>query len=358
MLMTPAAPPEPSPTGNARKASPAGRMLVMAAAALMLTGLVACDRREAAPSAPPTQIRFSVMAVESGLDEKENWGPFFADMESQTGLKVRPLYQSDGVSPAEAMRFGQVDVGWFSNLAGLAAVRRAGGEVFARTTDVSGVDGDHAVIIAPAASDLTLERLVACDRSLNFGMGDAQSASARLAPALYLFLPRGIDPEKCFKTVRQAGHRANLVAVANGVLDAATNNSTAMEMIARDEPALAGRVKEIWRSPPLPEDPIVWRKDLHPSAKEKIRSFLLTYGAAEGSEGERQRQVLARLGFGGFRAADDAHLVPIRQMEATGRLLEARRSGNAEAVRTIERELSQIAGEGAAAGAPPLAPRP
>ena len=47
----------------------------------------------------------------------------------------------------EALRFKQTDVGWFSNLSGLEAVRRGGGEVFARTFDPSGVDGYKSVIL-------------------------------------------------------------------------------------------------------------------------------------------------------------------------------------------------------------------
>ena len=76
--------------------------------------------------------------------------------------------------------------------------------MFARSVNPSGVDGYEAVIIVRKGSGITLERLLACDRTLDFGIGDAKSTSGTLAPITYLFAPRAIDPNACFKTVRSA----------------------------------------------------------------------------------------------------------------------------------------------------------
>ena len=69
----------------------------------------------------------------------------------------------------------------------------------------------------------------------------------------YLFTPKGIEPAKCFKTVRSASHQANVFAVANGVLDVATNNSVGLIFASREKPEIADKVEVIWTSPPLPE---------------------------------------------------------------------------------------------------------
>ena len=69
----------------------------------------------------------------------------------------------------------------------------------------------------------------------------------------YLFTPKGIEPADCFKTVRSASHQANLFAVANGVLDVATNNTVGLVFFQREKPELADKVEVIWTSPPLPE---------------------------------------------------------------------------------------------------------
>ena len=84
------------------------------------------------------------------------------------------------------------------------------------------------MIIVKKGGGVTLDRILACDHTLNFGMGDPKSTSGTLAPMTYLFKPKGIDPNTCFKQVRSAAHAANLFAVANGALDASTNNSVGL----------------------------------------------------------------------------------------------------------------------------------
>lgn len=208
--------------------------------------------------------------------------PFLADMEKATGLKVKPFFGSNYTSRIEAMRFGQTDVGWFTNQSGLEAVRRANAEVFARSVNPNGIDGYEAVTIVRKGSGLTLEKVLACDRSLDFGMGDAKSASGTLAPMTYLFAPRGLDPQSCFATARSANHEANLFAVGSGTLDASTNNTASMVRLAMLDTDMARRtiaaVDIIWRSPRIPEDPMIWRKNLDPALKKKIGDFMFSYG--------------------------------------------------------------------------------
>ena len=342
------------------------RRSLLAAGLLVALGLSACSERADTASDAPEVLNFSVLATENSTSLDTFWRPILADMEKEIGIPVKPFYGSNYTALIEALRFGQTDVGWFSNLSGLAAVRRADAEIFARTFDPSGEDGYRSVLIATAASGLTLEDVLKCDQSLDFGIGDAKSTSGTLAPMTYLFAPEGIEPEKCFKQVRAANHQANLFAVANGVLDVATNNSTAIrlqglrdeENRANGQPTVADKVKVIWESPKLPEDPIVWRKDLDPAVKEKVRQFFLTYGKGEGPEAERQRKLLSAISIGGFLPADATHLLPVREMEATEALLSARNAGDqariAEAQATLEaiqaeREaLEARAGEAAA----------
>ena len=215
-------------------------------------------------------------------------------------------------------------------------MRRGGGEVFARTFSPSGVDGYASVLIVNAKSNLTLEKVLRCDRSLSFGLGDVLSTSGTLAPMTYLFAPKNIKPANCFKQVRSgSSHATTLVAVANGQLDVATNNSTSLMLNKQNGRTEADKVRVIWRSPTLPEDPIIWRKDLDPDLKEKLRQFFLTYGQGDGPDAARQRGYMAKVNVGGFKSADDSHLLPVREMEATEHWLAAKDAGDpAETART------------------------
>jgi len=250
------------------------RSLAVAVAALAL--LSACAK----PAEPPKkELNFSILSAESQQSAEADWTPFLVDMGKATGMTVKPFFATNYTVLIEAMRFKKTDLGWFTNQSGLEAVRRSGGEVFARSVNPSGVDGYEGVIIVKKGSGLTLDKLLKCDHSLDFGMGDAKSTSGTLAPMTYLFEPRGIDPNACFKTVKSANHETNLFAVGNGVLNAATNNTASMERMAMLKTDIAKRTIEsveiIWRSPRIPEDPMIWRKDLDPALKKRIQAAFL-----------------------------------------------------------------------------------
>src|SRR5437660_12653469 len=249
------------------------RLIPLAAALLALT---ACSK-QAPTVTPPRELVFSIVSTEATQTQMQEWGPFLKDMEAATGLTVKPFFGSNYSALIEAMRFKQTDLGWFTNNSGLEAVRRAGGEVFARTTHPNGNDGYQGVIIVKKGSGLTLDRLLKCDGTLAFGMGDAKSTSGTLAPNTFLFGPRGIDPAKCFKTVRSASAEANLYSVGTGVLPAATDNTRSMDRLAVIGTPEAKKVMDalqvIWTSPTIPEDPMVWRADLDPAIKAKVAAF-------------------------------------------------------------------------------------
>jgi phosphonate transport system substrate-binding protein len=179
-------------------------------------------------------------------------------------------------------------------------------------------------------------------------MGDSKSTSGTLAPMTYLFLPRGLSPDTCFKTVRTANHEANLYAVASGLLEAATNNTASMERLGMTGPqgrATLDKIQVIWTSPLIPEDPLVRRKDIDPETWAKIEAFIFSYGVGDGPEAERQRAILEKIQTKPFARADNSHLLPVREMEASGQLMTARAKGDAAAVNAAEAELAKIAAE-------------
>ena len=292
------------------------------------------------------QLNFSILSAESQTSAEKDWTPFLADMQKAIGMPVKAYYGSNYTGLIEAMRFKQTDLGWFTNLSGLEAVRRSNAEVFARSVNPSGVDGYQGVIVVKKGSGITLARILKCDRTLSFGMGDAKSTSGTLAPMTYLFAPRKIDPATCFKTVRAANHEANMFSIANGVLDAATNNTASMDRMAMLNTDMAkrtvGAVDIVWRSPTIPEDPIVWRRDLEADLKKKVSAFLFSYGVGATPEAARQRAILARIQTRPFKHADNSYLIPVREMEATSLIIEARNKNDAPALAKAEAMLAQV----------------
>jgi phosphonate transport system substrate-binding protein len=314
--------------------------------------LAACSQPASKAPAAKTELVFSILSAESQQSAQKDWQPFLDDMAKAVGLPVKAYYGSNYTALIEAMRFKQSDLGWFTNQSGLEAVRRSGGEVFARSVNPSGVDGYESVIVVKKGSGVTLDKLLKCDRTIDFGMGDAKSTSGTLAPKAYLFGPRRIDPEKCFKTVRSANHEANLFSVESGQLGASTNNTASIDRLRIVDTAMARKtmadIDIIWRSPRIPEDPIIWRKDLDPALKKKITDFMFSYGVGDTPEAQRQRAVLEKIQTLPFKAADDSHLIPVREMEASEQLTEARNKGDAAGEKAAEAALAEIAKEKAA----------
>ncbi|MDB5435844.1 MAG: phnD [Phenylobacterium sp.] len=319
---------------------------------LAVLALTACGKPAPKAEAPRT-LTFSIVSTEASQTQMQEWAPFLKDMEKAIGMPVKPFFGSNYSALIEALRFKQADLGWFTNQSGLEAVRRAGGEVFARTTHPNGQDGYQGVIVVRKGSGITLDKLLACGKRLDFGMGDAKSTSGTLAPNAFLFGPRGIDPQACFKTVRSASAEANLYAVGSGVLPAATDNTRSMDRLAVIGTPMAQKTLDslqvIWTSPTIPEDPMIWRADLDPAIKAKVSRFIFSYGVGDTPEARRQRAILERIQTGPFKHADNTHLLPVREMEATGQLVAAKAKGDQAALAAAQAALAEIKKEEAAA---------
>jgi len=270
-------------------------------------------------AAQAQEINFGIISTESQQNLKPKWQPFLDDMKKETGLDVKPFFASDYAGVIEGMRFGKVQLAWYGNKSAMEAVDRASGEIFAQTVDAEGNPGYWSLVLAPKDSKLTsVDDLLKCDKSLNFGLGDPNSTSGFLVPTTFIFSAHGVDPKACFKNVTNANHETNAMAVANGQLDAATNNTESLALIEKNNPEAFAKIKVIWKSPLIPSDPIVWRKDLDAATKEKIKTFFLTYGTDK-SKGDaaREKKVLAGLSWAPFKASTNEQLLPIRVMELT-----------------------------------------
>ena len=90
---------------------------------------------------------------------------------------------------------------------------------------------------------------------------------------------------------------------------------------------------------------MIWRKDLDPALKAKIRDFILSYGVGDSDEAKRQREVIRAIQTGPFKAADDTHLLPVREMEATAALIDARNRKDATAEVKAKADLDQVQSE-------------
>jgi phosphonate transport system substrate-binding protein len=320
------------------------RVLLAACVAAGVVALGACDRfgRADHVRSTPDALALAIPRPAGSGDVAGRWRPLLADMQAQTGLKVTAVFEATGQAVVEALESGRAQAGLLPDAAGLEAVRRADGEVFAGAVSAAAPEGGASVLVVRSKSPLTLDPVLRCGRRLSYGSGDARSVAGTLAPLAYLFAPRGLAPAACFRTVRTGDLEGNLVRVASGGLDVAAGDTASLKALATARPQAARELRVIWTSPKLPPEPVVWRKDLDPSVKEKLRAFLMGYGRAPGAQGERQRHILSDVGLDRFRPAGDDLLLPLRLMDATQALVKARAARDPAAVRRAEAELARV----------------
>jgi phosphonate transport system substrate-binding protein len=265
---------------------------------------------------PLAQLNFGVIPTESTANMSQGFEPFRADMEKALGIPVKLFFASDYAGIIEGMRFNKVQVAWFGNKSAIEAVNRAQGEVFAQTVDVEGNPGYWSLIVVHKDSPYhSIEDIIRDGKKLTFGNGDPNSTSGYLIPTYYLWAQRHIDPVKYFKVVRSANHETNLMAVANKQVDFATNNTENLSKAAKTHPEAVNNLRVIWKSPLIPSDPLVWRKDLPKEWKSRIKGFILAYGRF-GQNKAHELEVLRGMssGWAPFLDSSNLQLLPIMEI--------------------------------------------
>jgi len=257
-------------------------------------------------------LNFGIISTESSQNLREVWEPFLEEMEEEIGMEVNAFFAPDYAGIIQGMRFDKVDVAWYGNKSAMEAVDRAGGEIFAQTVDVTGNPGYWSLLVAHKDSPLnSVEDIFENPGELAFGNGDPNSTSGYLVPSYYVFAKRGVQPKETFKQVLNSNHQTNLIAVATKQVDFATNNTESLARLQETHPDKHDDIKILWKSPLIPSDPIVWRKNLPETAKNKVWNFFMEYG----KDGDEEAlSVLADLQWAPFKASSNDQLIPIRQL--------------------------------------------
>lgn len=187
----------------------------------------------------------------------------------ETGLKIESFVGSDYNGTVEALRNGHVDVALLGPFSYILATTQAPVEAFAVTVIAKTMQPSYrAIIIARKDSPITsLETL----NGRTFAFVDPGSTSGFMVPSA-AFKKAGISPEKDFKQVMYSGgHDATIVAVGEGKVDAGCVADRIYERGCAKGLADCSKLKVVWESPPIWNDPVLYRKNLTDDLKKKIR---------------------------------------------------------------------------------------
>jgi phosphonate transport system substrate-binding protein len=186
-----------------------------------------------------------------------------------TGMKVDTFVGSDYNATVEALRNGHVDVALLGPFSYVLATTQAPVEAFAVTVIAKTMQPSYrSIIIAKNESPVSsLETL----KGRTFAFVDPGSTSGYMVPAA-AFVHAGITPEKDFaKVMYSGGHDATIVAVGEGKVDAGAVADRIYERGCAKGLADCKKLKVVWRSDPIPNDPLLYRKALPEDLKKKVR---------------------------------------------------------------------------------------
>lgn len=238
-------------------------------AALVLT---VCAGLPQHASAQPRALTIGLIPAEDSQAMIESSRQVLDALQQQLGMPVKPFVATDYNGVIEALRAKKLDVAYLGPFSYVLASSVAEVEAFSvAVTKKTGQSAYRSVILARKDSGL---RSVAELKGRNFAFVDPSSASGHLFPKAGL-QQTGLDPDAYFgRVVFSGSHDASILAVANRKVDAAAvadrifNSAVAKGTVKQDDFVV------LWSSRPIPESPMVWRKDLDPALKEKLAKAL------------------------------------------------------------------------------------
>ncbi len=153
------------------------------------------------------------------------------------------------------------------------------------TEQTDGATGYHSLMLARADSGIeNIEDM----KGKHLGFADPNSTSGFLVPSVALPKELGMELDEYFaETSFNGGHENNVLAVLDGKIDAGVTWSSGVGEYADGYTSGNVRkmvdkglldmedVKEIWRSPLIPNGPIVVRKDLDADVRAKFKEFMM-----------------------------------------------------------------------------------
>ncbi|MEX1829292.1 phosphate/phosphite/phosphonate ABC transporter substrate-binding protein [Luteibacter sp. CQ10] len=284
------------------------------------------------PNAPLT---FGILPIGGPAESLEAWRPMLDDLQTSLGRPVRSVSVTTYEGIAQAISEQRVDIAFLSGRLALDAVTRQNMRTIAQLTRTDGSKGYYAVLLAADGSRIrTLDQMLTHPGRWTFARGESLSVSGYLVPETQLFAARGLDSDTFFAHVHVDNHQNNALAVANGEVDVATNNTADLERFRQHFPEQYARLRVIWKSSLIPHAVIVVRDDLPPSLRDRIATFITSYGKG-GNRAREQANLKLIHDISGFAPANDDELVPFANIEYS---LEKRRASSAQWVSEAARQ--------------------
>jgi phosphonate transport system substrate-binding protein len=227
------------------------------------------------------------------------------------GCEVQVFVATNYNAEIEAMRSGKLEIGQFGPLGYVLAHQVAKAEAVAAYAGKDGKPANYwaSLVTYPGSGINTAADI----RGHSFAFSDPASTSGHLFPA-YGLRKAGIDPDKDIRAIYAGSHTSSFEALYNHKVDAGELNSEQLESATQRGHYKDGDLVFLWKSDPIPTDPISVRGDLPEGFKKRVTEVLQNLDLSVLDE--KDRKVMG-MGGGRFVPQTDSAYDGIRDLVKT-----------------------------------------
>jgi phosphonate transport system substrate-binding protein len=201
------------------------------------------------------------------------------------GCDVKVYVATNYNAEIEAMRNGKLEMGQFGPLGYVLAHQVAKAEAVATFATADNKPNTYwASLVTWPGSGITTAAQI---KGRSFAFSDPASTSGHLFPA-YGLRKAGLDPDKDIRAIYAGSHTASFEALRNHKVDAGELNSEQIESATQRGHYKDGDVVFLWKSDPIPIDPIAVRRDLPDGFKKRLVAILQNLDLSGLAEADRK----------------------------------------------------------------------
>lgn len=249
---------------------------VVLAAALALTACGTTNSASSGGGCPNDgKVRFGVEPYEDPAKLKPAYEVLARALATKLGCEVELQVVDDYAAEVLAMRNGKLEIAQFGPLGYVFASQKAKAEPVVSFADGSGKLTSYTAGIWVAKDSPAQKIEDLAGKSL--ALSSVGSASGDALPRYALKKHDVAD----VKLDYAGGHPEAMLSLINGKVDAAEINSQQLATAKGAGTFDESKFRQIWKSEPIPNDPITVRGDLDPAFKDKVRKALLELSPAD-----------------------------------------------------------------------------
>lgn len=272
--------------------------------------VIACTPSDNSGEGGQQTIKFGVGPYFPTPNEtRKQFDPLFEKMANAVDAKADVTVTQDWIGISEALRAGTLDVAWLGPW-GYVLANHNSPEINAiATVKYQGDPFYYSLLMARADAPFdTLSEAIEQSRTgdkLRLSLADVGSTSGWLIPTAEL-KKRGVNPKQVFDYSEGASHAAQAISVISEQVDIASDYNRNLDVLASQGRIDRGKIKIIWKSDPLPNDPIAIRGGLSEEVQQGLQSALVELSKEEA-------KTLLPENYTGFAASDGSNYQPIQK---------------------------------------------